>query len=82
MSKTCELTGKRPVKGNSVSHSNRKSKRHFYPNLQDKRFWIPELSKWVEIRVSVSALRTIDKVGIYQFIKDQKAKGFAKSVHI
>jgi large subunit ribosomal protein L28 len=82
MSKTCELTGKRPVKGNSVSHSNRKSKRHFYPNLQDKRFWVPELSKWIELRISVSALRTIDKVGIYQFIKDQKAKGQAKTVHI
>ncbi len=82
MSRTCELTGKRPVKGNKVSHSNRKTKRHFYPNLQDKRFFVPELNKWIEIRLSVSALRTIDKVGIYQFIKDQKAKGLAKSVEI
>jgi len=81
MSKTCDLTGKRPVKGNSVSHSNRKTKRHFYPNLQDKRFFVPELKKWIEVRVSTSAIRTIDKVGIYQFIKDQKAKGLATSVH-
>jgi len=82
MSKTCDLTGKRPVKGNSVSHSNRKTKRHFYPNLQDKRFFVPELKKWIEVRVSTSAIRTIDKVGIYQFIKDQKAKGLATSVKL
>ena len=82
MSRTCELTGKRPVKGNNVSHSNRKTKRHFYPNLQDKRFYVPELKKWIEIRVSASALRTIDKVGIYQFVKDLKAKGMAQSVNI
>ncbi|MEP7266069.1 MAG: 50S ribosomal protein L28 [Saprospiraceae bacterium] len=82
MSRTCDLTGKRPVKGNSVSHSNRKTKRHFYPNLQDKRFFVPELNKWIEVRVSTSAIRTIDKVGIYQFVKDQKAKGFATSVHL
>jgi len=82
MSKTCDLTGKRPVKGNSVSHSNRKTKRHFYPNLQDKRFFVPELKKWIEVRVSTSAIRTIDKVGIYQFIKDQKAKGLATSVQL
>lgn len=82
MSKTCDLTGKRPVKGNSVSHSNRKTKRHFYPNLQDKRFFVPELKKWIEVRVSTSAIRTIDKVGIYQFIKDQKAKGLAGSIHL
>ena len=80
MSRTCDLTGKRPVKGNKVSHSNRKTKRHFYPNLQDKRFYIPELKKWIELRVSTSCLRTIDKVGIYQYIKDQKAKGLAQSV--
>ncbi len=82
MSKTCDLTGKRPVKGNHVSHSNRKTKRHFYPNLQDKRFFVPELKKWIELRVSTASLRTIDKVGIYQFIKDQKAKGFAQSVEL
>lgn len=82
MSRTCDLTGKRPRKGNHVSHSNRKTKRHFYPNLQDKRFWVPELSKWISLRISVSALRTIDKVGIYQFIKDQKAKGLAQGVRI
>lgn len=82
MSRTCDLTGKRPRKGNHVSHSNRKTKRHFYPNLQDKRFWVPELSKWISLRISVSALRTIDKVGIYQFIKNQKAKGLAQGVRI
>ena len=82
MSRTCDLTGKRPRKGNHVSHSNRKTQRHFYPNLQDKRFWVPELNKWISLRVSVSALRTIDKVGIYQFIKSQKAKGLAQAVRI
>ena len=82
MSRTCELTGKRPVKGHSVSHSNRKTNRHFYPNLQDKRFFIPELNKWIKLRIATSALRTIDQVGIYQFIKDQKAKGFGTSIKL
>ena len=75
MSKVCQLTGKRPISGNNVSHSNRKTKRRFLPNLQKKRFFIPETNQWVTLKVSTSALRTIDKLGIYQYLKAVEAKG-------
>jgi large subunit ribosomal protein L28 len=76
MAKVCDLTGKRPHVGNSVSHSNRKTKRRFLPNLQTKKVFIPELDGYVILKLSTSALRTMDKMGAYQFIKEQKAKGF------
>lgn len=75
MSKVCQLTGKRPISGNNVSHSNRKTKRRFLPNLQKKRFFIPETNQWVTLKISTSALRTIDKLGIYQYLKAVEAKG-------
>ncbi len=75
MSKVCQLTGKRPISGNNVSHSNRKTRRRFLPNLQKKRFFIPETNQWVTLKVSTSALRTIDKLGIYQYLKALEAKG-------
>lgn len=75
MSRICELTGKKPITGNSVSHSNRKTKRWFYPNLQKKRFYIVEEDRWVTIKVSTSALRTINKKGLYAFLKDLEKKG-------
>ncbi|MBK6949422.1 MAG: 50S ribosomal protein L28 [Haliscomenobacter sp.] len=75
MSKVCQLTGKRPVSGNNVSHSNHKTKRRFLPNLQRKRFFIPETNQWVTLKISTSALRTIDKLGIYQYLKAVEAKG-------
>lgn len=64
MSRVCDLTGKKALKGNHVSHSNIKTKRRFYPNLQTKRFYIPEEDRWITLKVSTSALRTIDKKGI------------------
>jgi large subunit ribosomal protein L28 len=64
MSRICDLTGKKALKGNKVSHSNRKTKRRFYPNLQTKRFFIPETEEWITLKVSTSALRTINKIGI------------------
>ncbi len=76
MSKICQLTGKRPISGNNVSHSNRKTKRRFMPNIQKKRFYIPERDKWVTLKVSTSALRTINKIGIYEFLKRQQKAGF------
>jgi large subunit ribosomal protein L28 len=76
MSKICEVTGKRPRTGNLVSHSNRKTKRWFFPNLVKKRFFVPETNEWITLKVSTSALRTINKKGIYTFLKEQKAKGF------
>lgn len=82
MSKVCQLTGKRPISGNNVSHSNRKTRRRFLPNLQKKRFYIPEKDQWVTIKVSTHALRTIDKVGIYEFLKEAKKKGFDVGVEL
>jgi large subunit ribosomal protein L28 len=75
MSKVCELTGKRPVAGNNVSHSNAKTRRRFLPNLQTKKFYIPETKEWVTIKLSMSALRTISKLGIFQYIKKLEKKG-------
>ena len=76
MSRVCEITGKKMIVGNKVSHSNIKTKRRFYPNLQTKRFFIPEENKWITLKVSTSALRTIDKNGISACIKEARAKGF------
>lgn len=75
MSRICEVTGKRPRVGNNVSHSNIKTKRKFYPNLQTKRFYIPEEDKWITLKVSTSALRTINKKGITAVLKDARKKG-------
>jgi large subunit ribosomal protein L28 len=78
MSKVCELTGKRPMSGNKVSHSNRKSKRKFLPNLKKKKFYIPELDEWLELKVSTSALRTINKKGVFNYLKELNKKGEIK----
>ena len=61
--------------GNSVSHSNRKTKRKFYPNLQKKKFYVPELDEYIELKVSTSAIRTITKKGIYTYLKELEKKG-------
>lgn len=76
MSRVCELTGKKMIVGNTVSHSNIKTKRRFYPNLQTKRFFIPEEDKWITLKVSTSALRTINKKGIAACLKEAREKGF------
>jgi large subunit ribosomal protein L28 len=75
MARECQLTGKKPMVGHKVSHSNMKSKRRFLPNLQKKNFFIPETGQWVQINVSTSALRNIDKLGIYDYLKRLKAEG-------
>lgn len=64
MSKVCPLTGKRPMRGHKVSHSNRKSLRRTLPNLQERRLWSPAQNRWVKVRLSIAALRTIDKIGV------------------
>lgn len=69
MSRRCSVTGKRPLSGNNVSHANNKTKRRQLPNLQRKRIFVPELGKTVRVRVSTSALRSIDKVGFVRFLK-------------
>ncbi len=79
MSKVCELTGVRPVAGNSVSHSNQKTKRRFLPNLQKKRIYVPELDggkgDWVSIKLSTQALRTVSKMGLFAYVQKLKKKG-------
>ncbi|CAI8231500.1 50S ribosomal protein L28 [Bacteroidia bacterium] len=64
MSRVCDLTGKKAMSGNNVSHSKRKTKRRFYPNLQTKKFYLPEQDEWITLKVSTSALKTINKKGI------------------
>jgi large subunit ribosomal protein L28 len=75
MARFCDLTGKGPLFGHKVSHSNRKTKRKFLPNLQKKNFFVPELNEWINIKVSTSALRTINKKGLYSYLKELEKKG-------
>lgn len=75
MARVCELSGKRTRVGNNVSHANNKTKRKFYPNLQTKRFYVPEEDRWVTLKVSASSLKTINKIGVFQAIKESKLKG-------
>jgi len=76
MSKVCQITGKKVMSGHNISHSNRKTKRKFYPNLVTKRFFVPEENQFVTLKVSTAALRTITKKGISACIKEARAKGF------
>ncbi|WP_140937027.1 50S ribosomal protein L28 [Sphingobacterium lumbrici] len=76
MSRICDLTGKTALTGNNVSHSNVKTKRKFYPNLQTKRFYIPEEDRWITLKVSTSAIRTINKNGITSVINKFIKKGY------
>lgn len=78
MARVCEITGKKVITGNKVSHANKKSKRKFYPNLQDKKFFVPEENSWVTLKVSTSAIRTINKNGIAQVLKEAKKKANLK----
>ena len=75
MSKICELTGKRPLKGNKVSHSNHKTKRRFMPNLQYRKFWVETENRWVRLRLTNAGLRLIDKNGIDAVLVDVRARG-------
>jgi large subunit ribosomal protein L28 len=76
MARVCEITGKRPQVGNNVSHANNKTKRRFYPNLQTKRFFVPETGEWVTLKLSTKAIKTISKKGITAVMKEARAKGF------
>ena len=75
MSRVCQVTGKKPMSGNNVSHANNKSKRRFLPNLHERRFWVESENRWVKLRVSSKGLRTIDKLGIDQVLADVRARG-------
>ncbi len=75
MSRVCQVTGKRPITGNSVSHSNIKTNRRFLPNLQKKRFFLAEEDKWITLKVSTEAIRTINKNGLLSVVKKLRAAG-------
>lgn len=75
MARVCEVTGKKPMSGNNVSHANNKTKRRFLPNLQRRKFWVESENRWVRLRLSNAALRTIDKNGIDAVLAGMRANG-------
>ena len=76
MARVCELTGKKALVGNNVSHAMNKTKRKFNVNLRTKRFYIPEEDCWVTLKVSTSAIKTINKKGIYAVLKEVERNGY------
>jgi len=78
MPNVCDITGKRAMTGNNVAHSKKRTKRKFYPNIQRKKFFVPEEDRWIVLNVSASAIRTINKKGIYICLKEAKEKGYLK----
>ncbi len=75
MTRICQITGKRTVTGNNVSHAHNKTKRKFLPNLQRKRFWLEDENRWIKLRISTAGLRVIDKKGIDQVLSEMRARG-------
>ena len=75
MSRVCQVTGKRPMVGNNVSHANNKTRRRFLPNLHNHRFWVESENPFVRLRVSTKGMRTIDKLGIDKVLADLRAQG-------
>lgn len=75
MSRVCQVTGKRPMVGNNVSHANNKTRRRFLPNLHNHRFWVESENRFVRLRLFTSGMRLIDKQGIEQVLADMRARG-------
>ena len=75
MAKVCQVTGKKPMVGNNVSHANNKTKRRFLPNLQNRRFWVESENRWVSLRLTNAGLRLIDKNWIDSVLADLRARG-------
>ena len=75
MARICQVTGKTPKVGHNVSHANNKTKRRFLPNLQQRRFWVESENRWVSLRLTNAALRTIDKKGIEPVLAELRARG-------
>jgi len=75
MARVCQVTGKKPMVGNNVSHANNKTKRRFLPNLQNRRFWVESENRWVSLRLTNAGLRLIDKNGIDSVLADVRARG-------
>lgn len=75
MAKVCQVTGKRPMTGNNVSHAHNKTKRRFMPNLQYRKFWVESENRWVRLRITNAGLRLIDKKGIDAVLADMRSRG-------
>jgi len=75
MSRVCQVTGKKPVAGNNVSHANNRTRRRFLPNLHSHKFWVESENRWVKLRVSAKGMRIIDKNGIDTVIADMRKRG-------
>jgi len=75
MSRICQVTGKRPMSGNHVSHAHNLNKRRFLPNLHKKRFWVPEENRWISLTVSAKGMKTISKKGISTVLRELRARG-------
>lgn len=75
MSKVCQVTGKRPIAGNNVSHAKNRTKRRFLPNLHMRKFWVESESRWVRLRISTKGIRIIDKLGIDKVLSDLRSRG-------
>jgi large subunit ribosomal protein L28 len=75
MSRVCQVTGKKPMLGNNVSHANNKTRRRFLPNLQYRRLWVESENRWVSMRISQAGLRTIDRKGIDAVLAEIRARG-------
>ena len=75
MSRVCQVTGKKPVSGNNVSHANNRTRRRFLPNLHTHKFWVESENRWVKLRLSTKGMRVIDKNGIDAVIADMRKRG-------
>ena len=75
MSRVCQVTGKKPVSGNNVSHANNRTRRRFLPNLHTHKFWVDSENRWVKLRISTKGMRIIDKNGIDAVIADMRKRG-------
>ncbi len=80
MSRVCQITGKKVMVGNNVSHSHAKTKRKYYPNLFTKKLYLEEESRWIVLKISAAGMRTVDKKGLKSALKDAQAKGFVKNL--
>lgn len=76
MSKVCQITGRKAMTGNNVAHSNKRTKRKFYPNLFDKRFYLEDEDRWIRLRVSAAGIRIINKKGLKKALSEAKEQGF------
>jgi large subunit ribosomal protein L28 len=75
MSRVCQVTGKKPMLGNNVSHANNKTRRRFLPNLQYRRLWVESENRWISLRISQAGLRTIDRKGVDTVLAEMRARG-------